>query len=211
MSESKKPTDLFAGLLVSLFLVALVFVVAYIKLVRKSEAVMPETITAPVLSNEEIALVAVDTMYKINLLDGTVLDAKKSSLEDKLVLFLNDTASVVSKDKWFDFDNLLFETGKTTLLPTSMVQLNNLALILKSYSKLNIKIGAYTDNVGVAADNLKLSTERAANVMGELVKMGIEVERLKSEGYGEQWPVAPNETPEGRAKNRRVALRILEL
>ena len=71
-----------------------------------------------------------------------------------------------------------------------------------------IKLGGYTDNKGPADFNMKLSQGRADNVMVELVKLGIDAGRLKAEGYGEQYPVASNDTEEGRAQNRRIDIRV---
>lgn len=73
---------------------------------------------------------------------------------------------------------------------------------------MTIKLGGYTDNKGPADVNLKLSRERAENVMAGLVQLGIDAGRLKAEGYGEQYPVAGNETEEGRAQNRRIDIRV---
>jgi len=71
-----------------------------------------------------------------------------------------------------------------------------------------IKIGGYTDNVGDPQANLKLSQERADAVMADLVKLGVDPGRLKAEGYGQEHPIADNSTQEGRAKNRRIDLRV---
>ena len=70
--------------------------------------------------------------------------------------------------------------------------------------KVKIKIGGYTDNVGNAASNMKLSAERAAVVMDALVAGGIDKSRLESEGYGDKNAVASNDTDEGKAKNRQA-------
>jgi outer membrane protein OmpA-like peptidoglycan-associated protein len=80
--------------------------------------------------------------------------------------------------------------------------------ILKAYPTVHLKIGGYTDNVGDPAANFKLSDERAKSVRNEMIKMGVEPSRLLAEGYGEQYPVASNDTEEGRAQNRRIAVRV---
>jgi OmpA-OmpF porin, OOP family len=64
--------------------------------------------------------------------------------------------------------------------------------------------------VGDPAANLKLSQDRAANVMKEIVVLGVAPERLSAEGYGEQHPVADNTTETGRQQNRRIALRVTD-
>ena len=131
-------------------------------------------------------------------------------IEANLLGFITDASKVVDKTTWFDFDRLLFETGRATLKPESREQLRNVAEILKAYPETKVKIGGYTDNTGNPDTNLRLSNERATTVVTELVALGISPDRLTSEGYGEQHPVADNSTEEGRAKNRRIALRVTE-
>ena len=109
---------------------------------------------------------------------------------------------------WLAFDRLVFETGSATLEPQSQEQLTNIVEILKAFPAVKVKIGGYTDNVGDPAANMKLSQDRAINVMNELIKGGIAADRLEAEGYGDQHPVGDNSTPEGRAMNRRIALRV---
>ena len=89
-------------------------------------------------------------------------------------------------------------------------QLKNIVEILKCYPKAKFKIGGYTDNTGNPEANMKLSQERANTVVSSLVGLGIEAGRLEAEGYGDQHPVASNDTEEGRAQNRRIALRVME-
>jgi OmpA-OmpF porin, OOP family len=146
-------------------------------------------------------------IFKLTLPGGTVLDVPKGSLEDGLVTYIQSNDSI-SKTKWFDFDRLLFETGKATLKPESAAQMANAAAIMKAFPNVKIKIGGYTDNVGNAASNFKLSGERAKNVMAELVKLGTAATRMEAEGYGDKNPVASNDTKEGQAKNRRISMRV---
>lgn len=146
-------------------------------------------------------------IFKLTLPGGTVLDVPKGSLEDGLVTFIQ-SKDTVSKTRWFDFDRLLFETGKATLKPESAAQLANVSAIMKAFPNVKIKVGGYTDNVGNAASNFKLSGERAKNVMAELVKLGTAATRMEAEGYGDKNPVASNDTEEGRAKNRRISMRV---
>lgn len=146
---------------------------------------------------------------KVSLPGGVVLDIPKGSLEDKIVKYIQSNEAI-SKTLWFDFDRLLFETGKSTLKPESEEQLKNVEAILKAFTKVKIKLGGYTDNTGNAAGNVKLSAERAKNVMMELVKLGVAANRLSAEGYGDKNPVATNDTEEGRAQNRRISISVRE-
>lgn len=132
----------------------------------------------------------------------------EGGIEHRLIEFIKSDKEV-SKDMWFSFDRLLFETGKSTLKPESQEQLVNVVAILKAFPNVNIKLGGYTDNVGNPAANLKLSDDRAKNVMAELVKNGIDASRLGAEGYGQEHPVCPaNDTDECKAQNRRIDIRV---
>jgi OmpA-OmpF porin, OOP family len=78
--------------------------------------------------------------------------------------------------------------------------------ILKANPLLTGEVRGYTDNTGSLQYNQKLSEARAKAVRDYLVKQGIAADRLRSKGFGPAQPVASNETPEGRAQNRRVEL-----
>jgi outer membrane protein OmpA-like peptidoglycan-associated protein len=140
--------------------------------------------------------------------NGVELNLPEFGVEKKLIAFIEDKSKPVDKTTWFSFDRLDFETGSATLKPTSAEQLKNIAEIMKAYPKVALKLGGYTDNTGNADANLKLSQKRAESTMQELVKSGADAKRLQAEGYGEKYPVADNSTEEGRAKNRRIDLRV---
>jgi len=69
-------------------------------------------------------------------------------LESRLISYIDDPGVSVSKETWFDFDRLLFETDSARLKPESREQLNTLASLRKAYPRVNTKIGGYTDNTG---------------------------------------------------------------
>jgi outer membrane protein OmpA-like peptidoglycan-associated protein len=144
------------------------------------------------------------------LVDGTVVTVPERGVENRLLAFIVDTSRPVDTTTWFDFDRLLFDTNSATLRPESQAQLRDVAAILKAYPNTHVKIGGYTDNVGSPAANQTLSQERADNVRTELVGMGIDGDRLTSEGYGEEHAVADNSTESGRAMNRRISMLITE-
>lgn len=148
------------------------------------------------------------TFFKKSLPGGYELNIPEKGIENKLIDFIEDSSKPVDKTTWFSFDRLLFETGKSTLKPESAEQLKNIAAIMAAYPKVNIKLGGYTDNTGDSKANMQLSQARAESVMAELVKSGVAANRLAAEGYGDQHPVASNDTEEGRAKNRRIDLRV---
>jgi OmpA-OmpF porin, OOP family len=156
------------------------------------------------------AWAALGDMMKVKLPDGSELNVPSRGVEARLVTYLNDSSAPVSENTWFDFDRLLFDTGKATLQPASQEQLTNIAAILKAYPQVKIRIGGYTDNTGDPAANLQLSEQRADNVMAELVKLGIDSSRMTAKGYGAEDPIADNSTEEGRQKNRRISLRVTD-
>jgi outer membrane protein OmpA-like peptidoglycan-associated protein len=157
---------------------------------------------------ESVMMVREETGTVDRTLPGNVrLSVPKTGLENELIVFLEQNRPI-EPATWFNFDRLLFDTGKATLRPESRAQLANVAEILKAYPAVTVKIGGYTDNVGEPSANLALSQARATNVANELATLGVGAERLSAEGYGEQHPVADNTTDAGRAQNRRIALRV---
>ncbi len=102
---------------------------------------------------------------------------------------------------------IYFDTDKTDIKPESTATLTEIAALLKQDPKLALYVVGHTDNVGGEDYNLDLSRRRAAAVVTALTsKHGIDVKRLKPSGVGLLAPVAPNDTEDGRAKNRRVEL-----
>ncbi|MEZ4906569.1 MAG: OmpA family protein [Saprospiraceae bacterium] len=149
------------------------------------------------------------------MLPGNVeLKVGENSIENKLVEFIktgnHDEESL--KNTWFTMDRLYFETGKSTLTADSEVQLKNIAAIMKAYPNVSIKLGGYTDSDGDEAMNQKLSESRAVAAKYELQKLGVPANRMETEGYGEQYPVCPaNDTPECKAQNRRIDIRVTKI
>lgn len=141
---------------------------------------------------------------------GFALSGELTGIEARLLQFIEDAARPVDKTTWFDFDRLLFETGSARLdMDKSKGQLQNVAEILKAFPAVKVKVGGYTDNVGEAAANKKLSGERASNVAAAITALGVQADRLAPEGYGAEHPVCPaNDTEACRAQNRRIALRV---
>lgn len=153
---------------------------------------------------------ALGDFFKTKLPNGVELNIPQNGIENKLIAFITDPSKPVDDTTWFNFDRLLFDTGQATLQPSSQEQLTNIAMILKAYPNVNAKIGGYTDNTGDPQANMTLSDARAKNVMNALVAQGVDASRLTSEGYGDQHPVGDNSTEEGRAMNRRIALRVTQ-
>lgn len=106
--------------------------------------------------------------------------------------------------------NAAFNTGSATLLPSDRANLNDLAAVVKNCSNVHMTIVGFTDNIGNAEANLRLSRARAASVVAALQSRGVPADRLTAEGRGEQQPIASNSTPEGRARNRRVDILVTQ-
>jgi outer membrane protein OmpA-like peptidoglycan-associated protein len=111
----------------------------------------------------------------------------------------------------FVFTQVLFDNNSFALLPASLPELNKLLQILEENPSMHIQISGYTDNIGKASDNLILSTNRAKSIVNYLSGKGIATERLSYKGFGSDNPIATNETPEGRALNRRTSFTITKL
>jgi len=103
----------------------------------------------------------------------------------------------------FDFD-------KATLKPEAKVVLNEAAALLGKHDRVVVEIAGHTDSKGAESYNQGLSERRAAAVKDYLTAKGVKASRLSSKGYGENRPVASNDTEEGRAENRRVEMIVLD-
>jgi outer membrane protein OmpA-like peptidoglycan-associated protein len=101
-----------------------------------------------------------------------------------------------------------FQTAKSVILPKSFPILNNVVKVAKENPTYFLIINGHTDSQGDDARNLKLSDDRANAVRLYLINHGVPAVRLESHGYGETQPIETNDTPEGRAKNRRVEFKV---
>ena len=143
----------------------------------------------------------VDEVKKLKLPDGEIV-VKSGSFLDQLYSEIIDTK--LDPTRALTFDNVNFATNSATLTDSSKTQLDDLAHIMRAFPKVEIKIDGHTDNVGNAADNLKLSEARAASVKAYLATHGIDIKRVSTAGFGSTKPVADNATADGKAKNRRI-------
>ncbi|NJM15452.1 MAG: OmpA family protein [Bacteroidales bacterium] len=107
-------------------------------------------------------------------------------------------------------ENIFFEFGKATLLPSSYAELDKVVAFMKETDIKIIEISGHTDSDGTAAYNQKLSEGRAKSVVDYLVSKGISASRLLAAGYGLTRPIDTNQRDEGKAKNRRVEFRLVK-
>jgi len=144
-------------------------------------------------------------MADVALPGGVKISVPEGSFNYSLNQWLAGTTDT-TVPKRFVFDNLNFETGSTKLTPDSVPTVNSLVFILKAYPAVAVRLEGHTDNTGDAAANKKLSLDRAVAVKEIMIAGGIADARIGTDGYGEEKPIAPNGTEEGRAKNRRTEL-----
>ena len=104
----------------------------------------------------------------------------------------------------FILDGVNFDTGKATLRPESAGRLDGVAEVMAHKKNMRIEISGHTDNVGKKKDNQILSQKRAQSCRDYLVSKGIESGRIVTAGYGDERPIAPNDTEQGRQRNRRI-------
>ncbi len=150
---------------------------------------------------------AARAVRSLELPGGAKIDVTAGGFVDSLAAFL---ASKDATARSFTFDDLHFETGSATLTPASDRQLTALAAVLGAYGDVSVHVAGYTDNTGDPAANRRLSADRAAAVKQALVVRGVPASRIADEGFGPDSPIAPNDTEEGRSRNRRVELGVVK-
>jgi outer membrane protein OmpA-like peptidoglycan-associated protein len=157
--------------------------------------------TAPYASPRQLSSLTLPTGEKISVTAGSFLQQFNTFLSSK-----GDT----SVSRRFVFDDLTFETGSAMLTQPSVETVNALAQTLKAYPSVKIGLEGFTDATGDAVSNKQLSQERAEAIKSRLVQSGIEESRITTAGFGSEKPVASNDTEDGRAKNRRTEVVVLE-
>ncbi len=112
------------------------------------------------------------------------------------------------KSRTIVLDDVLFDFDKTDIKPNGRRILDRLVKFLNENRDKRVDLEGHTDWIGTEKYNLGLSERRAASVRNYLIKMGVSSSRITSRGFGEARPIANNQTSEGRAKNRRVEVKI---
>ncbi|RLA39898.1 MAG: OmpA family protein [Gammaproteobacteria bacterium] len=101
-------------------------------------------------------------------------------------------------------NGIRFDVNKSNIRPESNGAINKIFKLMQKHSDVKFSVEGHTDSDGDDNQNLELSKSRAKAVADRLVSMGIDADRLKSKGWGEARPIQNNDTPEGKATNRRV-------
>lgn len=139
----------------------------------------------------------------------------ESEIQERQKNFENDMYEVMYKEleegeeRVYPLNNVQFLSGSSQLSDLSTYELQNLADFMKENPDLRIEVQGHTDNTGEEEANIALSQSRADQVVDFLMKAGISPDRVTSKGYGSSVPVDSNDTEAGRAKNRRVQIKIL--
>jgi outer membrane protein OmpA-like peptidoglycan-associated protein len=107
-------------------------------------------------------------------------------------------------------NHLIFQQGKAEIDPRSFKELDEISLMMKDNPKIVIQLEGHTDNVGSSDANMTLSKERVEAVKKYITKTGIKGDRVKTKAFGGSKPLRNEQTPEARALNRRVEMRILK-
>lgn len=126
------------------------------------------------------------------------------------LLVVRDPPMQLDESKSLEFRNVLFDFDKDELTADAQKELNDVARVLKKQKSLVIQVNGHTDIVGRMEYNVDLSRKRAEAVIAFLQEKGISSDRLSIRYFGSEKPAADNETPEGRALNRRVEFEIRE-
>lgn len=159
-------------------------------------------------------------------IDGTQIDVKgevpnesqRQKIASDMANALNPTYTIrnglrVSASEQGVLDQTLanrtieFETGSATLTPQGQLILDQMAAVLAKLTTRTVAIIGHTDNSGARASNIALSQARADTVKGYLIAKGIPSQQLTATGVGPDQPIASNDTPDGRARNRRIEFR----
>ena len=106
-------------------------------------------------------------------------------------------------------DGVTFDFGKAELKPQFYPALNNVASTLREYNQTIVEVSGHTDSIGSEAVNQRLSEQRAASVGNYLIGQGLQRERFEIVGMGKRYPDASTDTDAGRARTRRVEIRVL--
>jgi outer membrane protein OmpA-like peptidoglycan-associated protein len=140
-----------------------------------------------------------DGSYNLDIIDEAAFKKQLTFDAEEMRKALDEEGRVAVYGIYFDNDRATLKLGAEKVLI-------EIVKLMKNNPDLAIEIQGHTDSTGSADHNMDLSTRRAETVKNFLLAYGIESPRMVSKGYGEEKPVAPNDTEDGRAMNRRVEL-----
>jgi outer membrane protein OmpA-like peptidoglycan-associated protein len=160
------------------------------------------------LNQERLAKLELELeRLQLTLREAKLVSAQQQGqwLEEQVVSL---AASETDRGLVMTLGDVLFDAGRTELKTSANRTILKLVQFLQINPRRTIRIEGYTDNRGVAAENLELSRARAQAVADMLTDLGIDARRMQVKGYGEAHPLAENASAKGRAQNRRVEVLI---
>jgi len=134
-----------------------------------------------------------------------------TSFEPDEKIYRNIYLTPIKDHQVFTLNNLLFERSKPNLLEVSYPALEKLVGVLQENPRMKIELAGHTDALGSQKAKQLLSYQRVKRIKEFLVEFGIDHKRIVTIGYGGSKPIAPNNTEENRAKNRRVEIKVLDI
>lgn len=141
--------------------------------------------------------------YDTRLYFDNILLVAEKNYSEELELEDEDKPEF-EENTYYRFNFVVFETNRSTLLPQSFLELDYVVQILNKYQEFAIELTGHTDSINTDAYNMRLSVDRAKACAEYMIKKGIDAKRITYFGKGEEEPIAPNDTEEGRQMNRRV-------
>jgi outer membrane protein OmpA-like peptidoglycan-associated protein len=140
---------------------------------------------------------------------GAYMDKQEAELRQQLS---STGVSVVRNGDYISLimpGNITFRTGSADINSGFYPVLNSVALVINKFSRTAVEVSGYTDNTGSLERNTELSLQRATSVAGYLGSQGVAPQRIRTAGFGPQFPVASNATEDGRQANRRVEIKLV--
>lgn len=177
--------------------------IEHLSYLTQQRAAVAEAAAAEQVAQEEIEQLGEER-------DRVVLEAREREVESLEQQLQELQAEQTERGLVVTLSDILFEVDRAELHPGGVQQLSRLADVLRENPDRSVLIEGHTDSTGSEAYNLSLSEQRAHAVEDFLITQGIDPRRILSRGYGEQYPIAPNDTAAGRQQNRRVEIVIPE-
>jgi outer membrane protein OmpA-like peptidoglycan-associated protein len=209
--ERKKKSGSKWAIIISLILVA--GIATWIYMNKQNPAGnSPQPVTDTVIPSKDSVKPAIvpENKFVVKLPDGELLDAKKGGIEEQLVIFFTDPKSKASRRFPFNFDQLSFNAGTAVITNESMVQIQNVASILKAFPKAKIKIGGFNEKGGDSASNKLLSESRATAVSDAIKAAGANSNQIVGvEGFGSDFAKYPADAADSlREKDKRISISV---
>jgi OmpA-OmpF porin, OOP family len=161
------------------------------------------TFSFPIFGTAKYQITAIAYGYSIKTI---IVDPKKDRVEDKQI---KRDIKLTPSEEAIRLDHLIFSQGKSQIDPESFSELNEIAQMMRENETMVIQLEGHTDSQGNTSANLKLSQKRVEAVKKYLVAKGVSKSRVKTKAFGGTKPLRNEMTPEDRALNRRVEMRIL--